>query len=173
MTAPVRPIPPGLRWAIKRSFIEYVRRMPDGRGTITDGARPLDSDRILFDPDHSVPVPESAAGVDRFWAFRGDVRFKGHCGMLFVRVSAPWLTLRGKVAELSIEDPYGAPDAVRISLVTLVLEQGPAPDDGIEVWYGSDVRLTAAGTELFGDAYQPGEPFEPLTIVAPAVGRSD
>ena len=158
-------VPFGLLWGIKRSFIAYVRRMPDGQGSIHDGAVPLGEDTILFPP-----VPDAgpaAAGADRTWAFRGDVRFRGHGGMLFVRVAAPLITVRGDVGELSIEDPYARPEGDRVPLVTLRLEPGPAPE-GATVWLGSDVRLTEAGSVLFNDVYQPGEPFEQLSVILPA-----
>lgn len=160
-------IPFGLLWGIKRSFVAYVRRMPDGQGSIHDGAVPLGGDTILF------PVGEGSAAsggdAERTWAFRGDVRFRGHAGMLFVRVAAPLVTVRGDRAELSIEDPYARPEAARVPLVTLRLAPGPAPD-GAEVWLGSDVRLTEAGAELFNDVYEAGEPFEQLSIILPAAG---
>ena len=171
-------IPYGLLWGIKRSFIAYVRRMPDGQGSVHDGAVPLGEDTILF------PVADSpgtagaldgtagaaaAGGADRTWRFRGDVRFRGHGGMLFVRVAAPLVTVRGEEAELSIEDPYARPDGERVPLVTLRLAPGPAPE-GAQVWLGSDVRLTEAGAELFNDVYPPGEPFEQLSVVLPLGG---
>lgn len=160
-------VPFGLLWGIKRSFIAYVRRMPDGQGSIHDGAVPLGEDTILFPPlPDSAPAAEGT-GPDRVWAFRGDVRFRGHGGMLFVRVAAPLITVRGDAAELSIEDPYARADADRVPLVTLRLEPGPAPE-GAAVWLGSDVRLTEAGAVLFNDVYQPGEPFEQLSVILPA-----
>jgi hypothetical protein len=157
-------IPFGLLWAIKRSFVAYVRRMPDGQGSVHDGAVPLGEDTILF------PAAESTgADGDRTFTFRGDVRFRGHGGMLFVRVAAPVITVRGDRAELSIEDPYARADADRVPLVTLQLEAGPAPE-GAQVWLGSDVRLTEAGAVLFNDVYQPGEQFEQLSVILPLAG---
>ncbi len=190
-------IPFGLLWGIKRSFVAYVRRMPDGQGSIHDGAVPLGEDTILFpvadspagEPTGSAPTGEQTGSVpadvqagsepadegsgsaptERTWRFRGDVRFRGHGGMLFVRVAAPLVTVRGDEAELSIEDPYARPDGARVPLVTLRLAPGPAPE-GAQVWLGSDVRLTEAGAVLFNDVYQPGEPFEQLSVVLPAGG---
>jgi hypothetical protein len=160
-------IPFGLLWGIKRSFLAYVRRMPDGQGSIHDGAVPLGEDTILF------PARAGAAtaggDADRTWDFGGDVRFKGHAGMLFVRVAAPRITVRGDTAELTIEDPYARPEADRVPLVTLRVAPGPAPE-GAEVWLGSDVRLTEAGSVLFNDVYQPGEPFEQLSVILPTGG---
>ena len=162
-------LPFGLLWGIKRSFVAYVRRMPDGQGSIHDGAVPLGEDTILFPVGEPVDEPlagASAGAPDHTWAFRGDVRFRGHGGMLFVRVAAPLITVRGDTAELSIEDPYARAGADRVPLVTLRLEPGPAPE-GAAVWLGSDVRLTEAGSELFNDVYPAGEPFEQLSVVLP------
>jgi Htaa len=159
-------IPYGLLWGIKRSFVAYVRRMPDGQGSIHDGAVPLGEDTILFPPG-DVPAETPGAGGERTFSFRGDVRFRGHAGMLFVRVAAPVITVRGDQAELSIEDPYARPEGDRVPLVTLTLQPGPAPE-GATVWLGSDVRLTEAGSVLFNDVYQPGEPFEQLSVILPA-----
>jgi hypothetical protein len=159
VTDPIPPLP-GLRWAVKRSFMDYVRRMPDGRAAVADGAKPVDDDQVLFAPDPSVPPP--AEDLDRFWAFSGQVWFDGHAGLLFVQVSAPWIALRGDTAELTVADTL---TGGRLSLVTLRLEPGPSPADGVEVWHGTDVALTPAGVPVFNDVYPPGEPFEPLTIV--------
>jgi Htaa protein len=154
----------GLLWGIKRSFLAYVQRMPDGRGSLGDGAAVLAGDTFYF-PAGERPATTGPEG-SHSWDFRGDVRFSGHMGMLFVRVAAPVITLDGDRAELTIEDPYVRPDADRVPLVTLRLEPGPAPE-GAEVWLGSDVQLTAAGAELFNDVYQPGEPFEQLSVILP------
>lgn len=164
-------VPFGLLWGIKRSFIAYVRRMPDGQGSIHDGAVPLGEDTILFPavPDAGTGAGAHRTSAEHVWAFRGDVRFRGHGGMLFVRVAAPLITVRGDTAELSIEDPYARAGADRVPLVTLRLEAGPAPEDAA-VWLGSDVRLTEAGSALFNDVYQPGEPFEQLSVILPAAG---
>ena len=159
-------IPFGLLWAIKRSVIGYVRRMPDGQGSIHDGAVPLGEDTILFPA--AAGTVASAEG-DRTWTFAGDVRFRAHGGMLFVRVAAPVITVRGDRAEMTIADPYDRPDAERVPLVTLHLEPGPAPE-GTQVWLGSDVRLTEAGAVLFDDVYQPGEEFEQLSVILPLAG---
>lgn len=158
MPDPTTPAP-GLRWAVKRSFVDYVRRMPDGRAAVADGAKPVEDDQILFAPDPSVASPDD---VDRFWAFTGQVWFDGHGGLLFVQVSAPWIAVRGDTAELSVADTL---TGGRRSLVTLRLEPGPSPAEGVEVWNGTDVALAQPGVEVFNEVYPPGEPFEELTVV--------
>jgi hypothetical protein len=171
MTEPSTTAPPefpyGLRWGIKRSFIDYVRRMPDGRGWVGDGATPLGSHEIVYAPEAAEP---GDGGGARSWTFRGDVRFSGHAGMLFVQVAAPILTLLDGLdgtARLTVATPAGSAGPERLPLVTLRLRREPAPD-GIEVWSGKDVRLTESGTALFDDVYPAGEPFDPLTVRLPA-----
>ncbi|KAF0956797.1 HtaA domain-containing protein [Rhodococcus sp. T7] len=154
---------PGLRWGIKASFLDYIARMPDGRGTVSDGARPTEHNEMVFEPAPEVAAP---AGVDRFMAFRGDVRFGGHFGMLFVRIADPWVTVRGRTADLTVLDPHHPEVEARLHLVTFTLDS--STQSGTITWTGSDVRLTPDGAGLFNDVYPPGEPFEPITIVLAA-----
>jgi hypothetical protein len=176
MTEPSSAAPPevpfGLRWGIKKSFIDYVRRMPDGKGWVGDGAMPMGSHEILYAPDGAGRRPLDDGTVERFWTFRGDVRFSGHAGMLFVQVASPVLTEVEGVAQLTVVNPDGTDGPERLSLVTLRLDRGPAPD-GFELWNGTDVRLTEAGTALFNDVYPPGEQLEPLTVVLPVLDADD
>jgi len=161
----------GLRWGIKASFLEYLQRMPDGKGLLGDGAVPVGTNEILFPPEHTGWRPSPDGVPDRFWAFHGDVRFSGHFGMLFVRVAFPALTLRGELAELTVAPLEDTEGAERLTLVTLRLAQQPSPE-GIEIWRGTDVRLTETGAGLFNDVYPPGEEFEPLTVTVPLLDAS-
>ncbi len=155
----------GLRWGIKRSFVDYVRRMPDGKGWVGDGALPVGTHEVLYGSDVAGRRTAADGAEERFWAFRGDVRFSGHAGMLAVRLAAPVLTLRDGAGDLTVA---GFGDE-RLTLVTLRLTAQPAPE-GTQLWHGEDVRLTEAGTELFNEVYAPGEPFEQMTLVLPADG---
>ena len=76
----------GLRWSIKTSFIDYVRRMPGGKGWVGDGAAPVGSHEILFAPVATEWGPTANGTVERSWIFRGDVRFSGHAGMHYSTV---------------------------------------------------------------------------------------
>lgn len=172
MTTPANDVPDapglvhGLRWGIKGSFVDYVRRMPDGRGSVGNGAHPVGTGDLFyeFDEDASNLAPDQEPAV---WAFRGDVRFSGHFGMLFVRVANPRLEVRGATAVLTIEDPGAREGAARVPLVTATL-QHVTTGDGTQVWGSDDVALTAAGVALFNDVYAEGEPFEPLVVQLPA-----
>jgi len=159
----------GMRWGIKGSFIDYVRRMPDGKGWLGKGAVPVSEHEILFALKETGTRPTTASGMERFWAFGGEVRFSGHFGMLYVSLAAPELTRSEARTELTVVAPFSKTEKLeRLPLVTLRLEEQPAPD-GVQGWHGTDVRLTEAGAGLFNDVYAPGEPFEPLTVTLPAL----
>jgi hypothetical protein len=147
----------GLRWPIKRSFVNYVRAMADGVGSATQGASVTDSMDVIYENDLDFSSPNE-------WHFRGDVRFAGHSGMLFVKIADPRIRILGPEgnAELTVADPYGSD--TRLQLVTLrVIPQGVR--GRAQTWVGTDVRLSADGVELFNYVYQPGEEFDSLEIV--------
>jgi hypothetical protein len=157
----------GLRWPIKYSFQEYIGRMPDGRRSVTDGATLASPDEMLYELD---PGRTSVTSVGELMlAFRGDVRFGGHFGLLFVRIADPWVTLRGGRAVMTVGHPYEAES--RLRLVTFDASPQEAPP-GLLGWSGTNVQLTEEGTELFNDVYEVGEPFEPLTIRVPGGERN-
>ncbi|MDT9593718.1 HtaA domain-containing protein [Nocardioides zeae] len=161
--------PHGLRWGVKASFVEYVRRSPGGKGSVSDGAVPVGATEVLY---ALAPTPPEAPapGSARAWAFLGDVRFAGHGGMMFVRLAAPWVEVGPTGALLSIEDPHGAEGAPRVPLAELTLREqvsAEARADGVELWTSDDVRLTAQGAALFNDVYAPGETMDPLSVVVP------
>ncbi|WP_345568039.1 HtaA domain-containing protein [Streptomyces plumbiresistens] len=152
---------PSLRWAIKRSFVDYVFRMPDGGGWVTDGATATEDNELVYEWVRS----EATADGGFLWAFRGDVRFSGHAGLLFVRVADPWLSVLGDQATLSVVDPISE-DGGRLDLVTVQLAPVETSGDGT-TWAGDPVSLTAAGVGLFNDVYVEGELFAPLMVHLP------
>jgi hypothetical protein len=133
---------------------------------------PVSENEVVFPPVQAGIRPAANGATDRFWAFGGDVRFTGHFGMLFVRIALPVLTLRDGRAELTVAGQSEEEAAERVSLVTLHLEAEPAPE-GVEMWSGTDVRLTEAGAALFNDVYPAGEAFEPFTLTLPILDRDD
>lgn len=166
-TPPAQPrLAPGLRWGIKGSFVDYVRRMPDGKGSVGEGATPVGTGDLFYEYDAAASSAGENAGR-QVWAFRGDVRFSGHFGMLFVRIAHPRVEVDGSRAVLTIEDPQAREGAPRVPLVTARLER-IATDDGSVVWGADDVALTADGVTLFNDVYAEGEPFDPLVVQLPA-----
>lgn len=155
----------GLRWGIKRSFVDYVRRMPDGRGSVGEGAVPVGTGDLFYEYDAAASGPGGDGAT--VWAFRGDVRFTGHMGMLFVRVAHPRLELRdGGSVVVTIEDPQAQAGAPRVPLVTGTL-QHLGTREGTQVWGSDDVVLTAEGVPLFNEVYAEGEPFEQLVVQLP------
>lgn len=148
----------GLTWPIKRSFVTYVLGMPDGRAGAVEGAFPLPDLSVVFEHDPSV----DAAALGDGWAFRGDVRFAGHFGMLFVRIADPWLVRTDDGVLLTIADPDAQDDGLRVPLATVTVEQtGPGE------WASTSVALTAQGSELFNSVYPVGDPLDPFTLRVP------
>ena len=148
----------GLTWPIKRSFVTYVLGMPDGRAGAVEGAFPLPDLSVVFEHDPSV----DAAALGDGWAFRGDVRFAGHFGMLFVRIADPWLVRTDDGVLLTIADPDAQDDGPRVPLATVTVAQTGAGE-----WASTAVALTAQGSELFNSVYPVGDPLDPFTLRVP------
>ncbi len=148
----------GLTWPIKRSLVTYVLGMPDGRAGAVEGAFPLPDLSVVFEHDPSV----DAAALGDGWAFRGDVRFAGHFGMLFVRIADPWLVRTDDGVLLTIADPDAQDDGPRVPLATVTVEQTGAGE-----WASTAVALTAQGSELFNSVYPVGDPLDPFTLRVP------
>jgi len=151
---------PGLHWGLKRSFLTYIARQPDGRCSVTDGAD-LDADgRFLF------AFADPAAPGDRELRLCGELRFAAHHGMLFVRIAAPRLVVedaRGQLfAQVGLEE-----DAPHVVLATFAV-----PDRSVALsgpWTGTGLTLTDDGAEVFGGVYDVGEPLDDFIVVpAPA-----
>ena len=162
-SADVVPVP-GLRWAVKRSFLHYLSRMPDGRISATDGAVPV-GDEIVWEPapaEMSSPA-RCPRGVV---AFAGDLRFGGHGGILFVRLADPWITLRDDAGELSVVDTFGPTPDARLSLVTFEVARRE-DTRRFAVLSADEVRLTDAGSEVFNKVYPAGELFESFVATWP------
>ncbi|OLO25840.1 hypothetical protein PZ61_0236045 [Streptomyces sp. MNU77] len=158
------PGPPGLRWGIKQRFLQYIARMPDSRCSVTDGASVTEERAFLFTPASWAEFDTATStGVVRF---RGDVRFAGHHGLLFVRVADPWLSVAADgTATLSIAAaPSEQPD--RIPLATLALVRS-APSAGWLRYHGHHVALTEQGSELFNTVYPAGEHLDDLSVLRP------
>lgn len=142
-----------LRWTIRTSFLSYLTALPDGRASVTGGARLTQSapQEVLYlaDPERS---------RDDLLAFRGDLRLSGHNGLLFVRLANPQIHLDGDRASLSVDDPLTEDGSgPRLTLVTLAMSRDA--DD----WRGTDVRLSHAGVAVFNHVYPAGDAFDPLS----------
>jgi len=149
----------GLRWLIKRSFLQYVARTSDGQCSTTDGASVVNDNVFLFESNSATVSPGNAAVRA---SFTGDVRFSGHHGFMFVRIADPQIEVTDGIGSLSVID-YLTPEAdSRRDLVTFKAQLIESNDEPLAVLVGTDVRLTIEGAELFNDVYPPGEPFEDL-----------
>ncbi|MBM9464073.1 HtaA domain-containing protein [Aeromicrobium sp. YIM 150415] len=153
---------PGLRWRIKLSFARYVAGLPDGRAWLGDGVH-ANSDNELIYPLAAVD-DDAPEGVTM--CFRGDVRYSGHRGLLDVRVADPWLTFGpdgGGI--LSIRNPRDE-SGERLSFVRLSGITARSALRETRIRTVTEVRLTAEGADVFHGVYQPGEPFDPITVVS-------
>lgn len=141
-----------LEWSIKLSLLMYTVNSPGG-ALRTDG---VTSDRGRFrfpiDPDHS--------GPDEY-AFTGSVALFAHYGMPITTLTAlrvhrdangEWM--------LEVTPEASAIDAFRLGM--------PTTEPGALVF--TDVRLTAAGAEMFSGSYQAGEMFDPIRVQLAAAG---
>ena len=165
------PPPIGLRWALKRSFLEYISRAPDGRGTIGAGATVTSLNEIVFEPDRR-DLPTSPAAAT-FHAFRGAVTFSAHFGMLVVRIADPWVTIDGDLGDLTVLDPWQQTEgSARLRLASFEIDDHRITD-GLEHWTAAIVRLASEGCALFNDVYEAGVLLEPLTIILPTRSASD
>lgn len=150
--AAVRPkdsVRAGLHWPLKWSFINYMNDLPDGASSVTDGCHVEKGRGFWF---------EAAASTDDVHQFSGDLRFKGHHGMLYVRLANPRLTVSGDSGTLTVIDS----GEDRIELATCdITRTAEAPTHII----GSNVRLTEAGSELFGAVYRAGQALEDFLVI--------
>jgi hypothetical protein len=157
----------GLRWALKRSFLDYIARAPGGRASLRDGAVATELKEIVFGPELRARPASAQEAV--FHAFRGTVTFTAHFGMLFVRISNPWVTIQEGQGELTIVDPIEKGGDARLRLATFIVD-GHGIADGFEYWMAADVRLAPEASALFNDVYPGDSPLEPLAIVVPVAG---
>src|SRR4029453_4908795 len=141
----------GLVWAFKRSFVQYIAQMPDGRMSVTGGA---DVDGMNFHFEILSVAGNSDSGT---LAFRGDVRFAGHGNLLFVGIADPVIVFDGAAPMVSGQLPsnlQGAPERLDLASGSLALTQR---QDQLERYAVSGLGLTEAGSDLFGCVYPPGE----------------
>jgi hypothetical protein len=154
--------PPQLRWTLKRSFVEYVARMPDGLMSTTDGA---DAEGVTFTFEHEETLGDSQSGSIRF---RGDVRFAGHGGLLFVCVAHPTVDHMGDRATVSIQ----LPGSSQRSAERVDIGSGRWENVGGERFRVSALKLTVDGSDLFAGVYPPGDELDDIALVIPGMARS-
>ncbi|MEZ0163655.1 HtaA domain-containing protein [Kineococcus sp. LSe6-4] len=141
---------PGLVWALKRSFTDYVESMDDGVVEVAGGATRLPDGSFHFPP---LPSPDPAV-----LRFGGTVTCSGHQGMLVVRWADPEVLDHGGRRWLTVADE-DEPGGRRT-----FLDLGGGTTDGATVRHPRPV-LTALGAEVFFDTYRPGTVFDPVLLV--------
>jgi hypothetical protein len=148
----------GMAWAVKDSFVNYVRAMRDGRIMLGNGAA-VTSTRQFYFP---------FAGLDRMderrlmLRFSGEVRFLAHHGLMSVLLCNPRIEIHGDAAFLSIEQ-----GSTWLRLAEF--QMPPAQrQDGAAMWSDLELTLSSTGIETFGATYSAGETLAPLTVRVPA-----
>lgn len=153
----------GLFWGIKRSFLEYVLRLPDADIALGDGAEILDSGLLVF--------PLARADLEPAEVLRGSLEFSGrvvisaHGGMLRVDFGSPLLEVHGGQAVLSVTSSGvpGASDGDRLALARL--EDCALERAGDELlWSSLRVGLAEQGAPVFGGQYPVGQELDPLYV---------
>lgn len=148
-----------LQWGVKKSFLDYIRSMPDGAVTALDPAAVLDSTCVF---------PGEVRDQSRL-TFRGGVRFTGHHGLLDLTLKGLSLDRSEAGWHLSIADPYAAGQRVALAVVdslTLPIANDSAADRTAR-GRGAGVRLTAEGADLFFGPYSEGTALDDLVLVVP------
>jgi hypothetical protein len=151
---------PGMSWGVKSSFTRYIDAMPDGMRGAGHGAAETGQGVYFFElEDASGYDPVSREGVVKY---RGDVRYKGHQGMLFVMIVDPWIEFRNGAAALTVLDAEHWPSRDRrIELATLALNEAATQQlpDG---WTHLTTQLTQEGAMVFNEVYPVGEILDPV-----------
>ena len=170
---------PVLRWGIKRSFISYLSRLPDGSVSADAGASIVSGSYFQFEPDGGgsaadaearaagAPADLAPAGVRKF---RGQVRLSGHHGMMSLFVADPWLEFSADGAVLSVEDPQRVPGSGgRLELLRLTAPG--ALDVAGTGWTELPAQLAPGAVELFNGQYAAGEEMDPVFLGSAVPGE--
>jgi hypothetical protein len=153
-----------LLWGVKASFSEYILRLPDGRFSATDGAEFLLPLTFAFESaDEERPSEsEQFRPQDAVLRFRGDVRFGGHAGALFLRIADPWLHFVDGGGFVSIVGGRSEHDARRRTVATFSDASVTTPTSRHLII--DETLLHADAVDLFNDAYSPGTRLDPLRV---------
>jgi hypothetical protein len=152
-----------LLWGVKASFSEYILRLPDGRFSATDGAElllPLTFSFEVADADHLLDG-ESVPSEGDVLRFRGDVRFAGHSGALFLRIANPWLHFTAGGGFVSIVGGQSEDDPERRPIATFSSAAVAGTRGRLDI---AEVLLDARGVDLFNRTYPLETPLDPLRV---------
>ena len=169
---------PGLWWGLKRSFLSYLAGMPETKLSVSGGAA-VSSEGLLFWPPvegsgaNAPSGPETAAsplmhpGFAEY--FRGEIRFRAHRGMLYVRLGEPIVCRDGVRGTMSFLATQADGTQARVALAEFdahPLTPSFEPPDPIQMWAGTGVRLMASGVSIFNGVYPVGESMEDFVCTA-------
>ncbi|WP_394254893.1 HtaA domain-containing protein [Pseudoclavibacter helvolus] len=153
-----------LRWPIKSSFVEYVRR--SGGDVHMEGGAFVDDEEFGYPrgvADSAWLAGDAPVGSA---SFVGAVRLTGHGGMLDVTFRNPQLVFDGEDARLVVQGLDGAPiDFASCEIGT------PLVRDDVAEWLGVRVILTPAGSQVFNGMYRPYSEMDSLNFTL-ALGRA-
>lgn len=149
----------GLRWAIKRSFLDYIERAPGGRVSLADGALATAEREIVFAPEMTEAILDK-----RLLKFRGSVRFSAYSSALLVPFSNPWLELEETRNMVTIADPFDPEGAARLELASFQIE-AHVVSEGYEHWAAVNVMLTEQACPLFNNVYPASTQLEPFIVI--------
>lgn len=144
---------PHLRWALRTSFRQYVKSLPDGRETVGDGARLEEDGRINFPPEHAETSDGTASHV---LGFAGSIAFEGHAGVLDVKLHTPRIDF--VVGGRSTVSVMSAGSARWVIAAFTGWE-----DVGARVVI-AEPRLSWAGASVLGGVYEAGDLLDPIEI---------
>jgi Htaa protein len=149
--------PQMLSWAIKDSFLAYVRRSA-GTITLVAPARPGDS-------GFEFPLLQPPAGGRL--SFGGGVACTAHGGMLDVVFAEPVLCFEDDGGWLVLGDRRDPFDPALRSRIARLAPETPsaAPSGAVAL----RAQLTDAGSALFGGVYPAGAELDPLHVSAELV----
>ncbi|WP_208322583.1 HtaA domain-containing protein [Salinibacterium sp. ZJ454] len=138
-----------LRWAVKESFIDYIRGLEDGTIETFDGCESVDGAFVF----------PGVSAADGGLLFTGGVRFTGFSGMLDVRLVDPMI--EGDGPDKTLSALVGVPSiAARVAIATI---EGAKPRHAGHRWAATP-RITFEGVRIFGDVYQTGTDLAPLVV---------
>ncbi|MFM9262683.1 HtaA domain-containing protein [Rhodococcus sp. 5A-K4] len=138
-----------LRWSVKDSLLQYVRALGEisyAYGLAEQGDElhwPLVADR--HDPDGA-----------RIAQYRGEIHLRAHDGLLDIVIADPEVRINDKQGQLSVRTTLDGSD--HIVIATLDVVESPAST------VCAEVRVTPAGSMMFGANYPSGAKLSPLTV---------
>ena len=152
-----------LVWGVKDTFVGYISSLSDGVIAPFGGAEeylPAGGNEWLF-PFTRQEAEGSSLRVE----FGGELRIRGHHGMLLVILMTPWLTFSGDEAALSVVDVAAWPDMTQRQVIArgpVSRESDTTGNAGAKI----SLSLTDDAVELFNEVYAPGTALAPARLVA-------